>query len=77
MHVYLNLMCQGVDYISVSRKKLNLPLDCTSSGVSVHLGQIADYMHEWEGPIAETLGLTSSDVAKIKTRHPIKLELQM
>ena len=30
------------------------------------LGQVADAMYEWEGPIAEQLELTRADVAAIK-----------
>ena len=41
-----------------------------------HLGKIADLMSEWEGPIADQLKLTPSDVANIKTAHPRKLNLQ-
>ena len=52
-------------------------LDFENSGVSKHLGQIADSMYEWEGPIAEQLELTRADVATIKTEHPNKLRLQM
>ena len=51
-------------------------LDFEHGGVSKHLGQIADAMYEWEGPIAEQLGLTRTDVAAIKTEHPHKLRLQ-
>ena len=40
------------------------------------LGQIADIMNEWEGPIAEKLGLTTADVAGIKLRHQNDLKLQ-
>ena len=48
-----------------------------NGGVPRHLGQIADVMFEWEGPIAEQLGLTRADVAAIKTVHPGHLRLQM
>ena len=51
-------------------------LDSKHGGVSKHLGQIADAMYEWEGSIAEQLGLTRTDVAAIKTEHPHKLRLQ-
>jgi hypothetical protein len=51
-------------------------LDFENDGVSKHLGQIADAMYEWEGPIAEQLGLTKADVAAIKTKHPGELKLQ-
>ena len=51
-------------------------LDSENGGVSKHLGEIADSMYEWEGPVAEQLGLTPADVAAIKTEHPNKLRLQ-
>ena len=51
-------------------------LDAEHGGVSKHLGQIADAMYEWEGPIAEQLELTRADVAAIKTEHQNKLRLQ-
>ena len=57
-------------------QKLNQVLDFENDGVPKHLGQIADAMHEWEGPIAEQLGLTKADVAAINTEHPGKLKLQ-
>ena len=41
-----------------------------------HLGEIADSMAEWEGPIADKLKLRANDVANIKTEHPKKLKLQ-
>ena len=51
-------------------------MDSEHGGVSKHLGQIADVMCEWEGPIAEQLELTRADIAAIKTEHPNKLKLQ-
>ena len=41
-----------------------------------HLGEIADSMTEWEGPVADKLKLRASDVANIKTEYPNKLNLQ-
>ena len=58
------------------RSKLDQVLDFENGGVPLHLGKIADSMHEWEGPIAEQLGLTLADVAAIKTKHPFDLRLQ-
>ena len=55
---------------------MNQVLDFENDDVSRHLGQIADSMHEWEGPIAEHLGLTRADVAAIKEEYPGKLKLQ-
>ena len=57
-------------------KRLDEVLDSENNGVHIHLGQIADSMSEWEGPIAEQLGLLTADVAAIKTRHPGELKLQ-
>ena len=42
-----------------------------------HLGRIADAMYEWEGRIAEELGLDQADVRTIKTRHQNEHKLQM
>ena len=57
-------------------KSLDLELDAEHSGVPKHLGLIAESMDEWEGRIAEELGLTPADVAHIKTKHPSSLKLQ-
>ena len=51
-------------------------IDVGNGGVSKHLGQIADTMYEWEGPVAEQLGLIPADVAAIKVKHPGELKLQ-
>ena len=51
-------------------------LDFENNGIEVHLGKIADSMYEWEGPVAEQLGLTPVDVAAIKDEHPGKLTLK-
>ena len=40
------------------------------------LGQIADIMYEWEGPVADSLGLNKADTSEIKEAHPGKLKLQ-
>ena len=42
-----------------------------------HLGEIADSMAEWEGPIADKLGLRVSDVAGIKAKYQHNLNLQV
>ena len=55
---------------------LDQVLDFENDGVSKHLGQIAESMYEWEGPVAEQLGLTPADIAAIKKEHPDKLKLQ-
>ena len=51
-------------------------IDSGHSGVLRHLGQIADSMYEWEGAIADSLGLHQADVAEIKEAHSGKLKLQ-
>ena len=61
---------------NIHRQKLNQVLDFDNSGVSKHLGQIADSMYEWEGPVAEALDLTKADVAAIIKKHPTDLKLQ-
>ena len=63
-------------YVIHNRQKLDQGLDSESGGVSTHLGLIADAINEWEGPIAERLGLTDVDVAAIKTEYPGKPKLQ-
>ena len=60
--------------ISSTIGSLDLVLD--ADGVPKHLGQIADTMYEWEGPVAEQLGLTPADVAAIKIEYPGELRLQ-
>ena len=56
--------------------RLDSVLDSDHGGVPKHLGQIADCLTEWEGRIADELGLTLADVASIKSKHPRILELQ-
>ena len=51
-------------------------MDSEYGGVPQHLGQIADSMYKWKGPIAEQLGLTPADVAAIKAKYPGELNLQ-
>ena len=55
---------------------MDMVIDFDSCSVSKHLGQIADSMYEWEGSVAEELGLTPADVAAIKVKHPGELRLQ-
>ena len=45
--------------------------------MSQHIGEIADNMWEWEGQIADELGLTRPEIAEIKTKHDRELNLQM
>ena len=42
-----------------------------------HIDQVADSISEWQGPVAEQLGLTSADIAAIKAKHPTELKLQL
>ena len=51
-------------------------IDFNNNEVPKDIGCIADSMAQWEGKIAEFLGLTDTDVADIKTQHPSKLRLQ-
>ena len=60
----------------LSCNRLDQVLDFENPGVSPHVGQIADSMYEWEGPVAEQLGLTLAEIASIKIEHPNKLGLQ-
>ena len=55
---------------------LDQVIDGGHDGVSKHLGQIADSMREWEGAVAESLGLYPADVEGIKKENPGKLHLQ-
>ena len=54
---------------------LDQVLDFEHGGVLRHLGQIADSMDEWEGSVADQLGLVLADVAAIKMENS-KLSLQ-
>ena len=65
-----------IHYIIIGSLSLDKVIDSDNDGVPKHLGQIADSMAEWEGKIAEELGLTEADVADIKTRCPSRLKLQ-
>ena len=63
MHNYTYIQCTGVIQLDTEVQE-------------IHLGKIADSMTEWEGPIADRLELTASDVEEIKTKHQQKLKLQ-
>ena len=52
-------------------------VECGVMVSTKHLGEIADEMDEWEGCIADHLGLTNSEVAAIKVKHEKELKLQM
>ena len=66
----------GATSVGGREQTLDQVLDFDNNGVSKHLGQIADSMYEWEGPVAEQLDLTPADVAAIKVKHPGELRLQ-
>ena len=55
--------------------KLDLVIDADNHGHE-HLFHIAHSMYEWEGAVAEKLGLTRANVAAIKITHPGQLRLQ-
>lgn len=42
--------------------ELDAVIDFSHGGISKDLGVIADAMYEWEGQIADALGLTKEDV---------------
>ena len=71
------MIFSSVFVISDEPTCLDQVVDYSSGGVPIHLGKIADSMSEWEGSIAEQLGLTPADVAAINTKHPSELRLQM
>ena len=56
---------------------LDQVIDSGCDGVLQHLGQIADSMYEWEGAVADSLGLHQANVAAIKKAHPDELQLQV
>ena len=56
--------------------KLGLVIDKHNGEVEKHIGEIADCMNEWEGRIAESLGLNRAEVARIKIKYPWDLQLQ-
>jgi hypothetical protein len=67
----------AVSQSQVASLTLEDVLDSKSSSVSKHLGEIADSMCEWEGAVAENLGMTQADVANIKAQYPKKMNLQV
>ena len=60
----------------VVQDRLNQALDSENGGVPNHLGDIAEFMYEWEGKVADELKLTTADVSNIKKLHPDRLNLQ-
>ena len=63
-------------YIRYFSGDLDKEIDFCHSGVPKHLGRLADSMAEWEGRIAEELGLSAADVASIKMKYPSDIKLQ-
>ena len=80
MYVYVvKFLFTGLLWSSIFgpyRSKLDLVIDSENGGVPRHQGQIADSMDEWEGSIADGLGLTPAEVAFIKMKYPNQLNLQ-
>ena len=56
---------------------LDQVLGTNLGGASKHLGQIAECMYEWEGLIADQLGLSRADVNEIKAKYHTELKLQV
>ena len=63
-------------FSQISCTRLDQELDFENPGVLLHLGKIAESMYEWEGAVADHLGLTKVDVEAIKMKHPGELRLQ-
>ena len=55
---------------------MHVHIVCQDVVSTKHIGEIADSMYDWEGEIAEELGLTLPEVAEIKVEHDKKLKLQ-
>ena len=65
-----------IDQSQTTAFNLDQVLDSESGNVSKHLGQIADFMKEWEGSVAEELMLTQAEINNIKEEYKNKLKLQ-
>ena len=76
MHMFLYLRYFCLFPGRPARNQLDMVIDSENNGVSKHLGRIANAMYEWEGRIADELGLSVVDVAEIKLKHPSNLKLQ-
>ena len=59
-----------------ARDRLHQKIDGANEGVPRDLGKIAEAMYEWEGCVADALGLTPADVASIKMKQRDDLKLQ-
>ena len=53
-----------------------MKIDFENLVYSTHLGRISEILREWEGRIADELGLKPSDVAAIRMKYPFDLKLQ-
>ena len=62
--------------LQVTTSNLDQMLDSMNKNVPKHVGLIADFMSEWEGRIAEALGLTPAEVQYIKGKHINEPNLQ-
>ena len=70
-------IAEGESQSQVASLTLEDVIDSKSNSVSKHLGEIADSMCEWEGAVAENLGLTPADISSIKTKFPKEINLQV
>ena len=50
--------------------------DIQGGTIPLHIGKIAAHMTDWEGTIADHLGLTDGERKDISGRYPQKLDLQ-
>ena len=46
------------------------------SKAPVHIGQIAEVVTQWEGPLSDGLDLSPADVEDIKKKYPYGLKQQ-
>lgn len=58
------------------KHKLDQILDSGHEDVPLHLGNIADNIPDWQGRVADNLGLTRVEVSDIKRRLKDEPELQ-
>lgn len=66
-----------MDFIPDSERwKLDREIDFENLDVPKDLGRIADSMTEWEGSVADELGLSIPDRNDIKDKNPLKPSLQ-
>lgn len=67
-------MVNDVFFLFLPEGALDKEID--EDGVPKHLGQIAAFMDQWEGPISDNLGLTEAEVKNIKEECPCKPLMQ-